>query len=497
MKKTSHRAKIMLLGLCAVLLVMPIGRSDATLSKAALGPEPVFAQTGQPTIRFGENRVADIGGATRHTYTFQANTGDVLAVRVLECADFSCNPSFCPFSPCVELRDEAGLLVNQNCDGSQARITAERLPSSGVHSVIVREDGANDSGRYNLFVQRVNNPGLTESIVSGDNLVVPLNNCGEVDTYTFNARAGDRVKISMVKDAVGNVDPRLELYDSRGRAVAIPNSGSIDQTVTSNGVFTLLAYSSSTQTGTYRLSLTITPAPPTILNVPLVSTGQTTEGVRQTTFVLVNPSEPPARGTLEFFGPDGATPMEVTIRGITDVQFPVSIPAGGVQILETQGTQPLKQGIAKVTTDVGIKAIVILRSVNQMNQTIFEMAYGLPTPTKTLTVPVDSVGANTDTGLILFNPPPFPGEQAQTAMITLRLVARSGLPVGEPVVLSVNAGQLAVGAKGEIIRYLSELFPMAMGIDEFQGTIRITSTADVSVLAVQKRGDRQTIVPGF
>jgi hypothetical protein len=171
--------------------------------------------------------------------------------------------------------------------------------------------------------------------------------------------------------------------------------------------------------------------------------------------------------------------------------------ANALSNLETQGTQPLAQGIAKVTTDVGIKANVILRSVNQLDQTIFEMTYGLPTPTKTLTVPVDSVGANADTGLILFNPPPFPGEQPQTAMITLRLVARSGLQVGEPVVLSVNAGQLAVGAKGEIICYLSELFPMAAGIDEFQGTIRITSTADVSVLAIQKRGDRLTIVPGF
>jgi hypothetical protein len=298
----------------------------------------------------------------------------------------------------------------------------------------------------------------------------------------------------MVKAEVGSIVPRLELYDNLGRAIEAAGRASIDQTLRSSGTFTILAYSNGSETGTYRISLEIVPA---TLNIPLVSTGQAPEGIRQTIFVFVNAPDAPARGALEFFAPDGVTPMEVTIRGIRDFQFPVSIPAGGIQILETQGTQPLAQGVAKVTTDVGIKANVILRSVNQMSQTVFEMTYGLPTPTKTLTVPVDSIGAATDTGLILFNPPPFPGEQPQTAMIELRLVARSGLQVGEPVMLSVNAGQLAVGAKGEIIRYMTELFPMAAGIDEFQGTIRITSTSDVSVLAVQKRGDRLTVVPGF
>jgi hypothetical protein len=81
-------------------------------------------------------------------------------------------------------------------------------------------------------------------------------------------------------------------------------------------------------------------------------------------------------------------------------------------------------------------------------------------------------------------------------MITLQLVNQRGQQVGQ-VMLSVESGKLATGPNGEIIRFMSELFPVVPGIDEFQGTIIVTSSIPFSVLAVQQRGDRLTVVPGF
>jgi hypothetical protein len=43
----------------------------------------------------------------------------------------------------------------------------------------------------------------------------------------------------------------------------------------------------------------------------------------------------------------------------------------------------------------------------------------------------------------------------------------------------------------------TDLFPKVPGIDEFQGSIVVTSSVNISVLAVQKRGDRLTFVPVF
>jgi hypothetical protein len=499
MKRISYRTKIMLLSVLAALFLMPTGWSTGVSSIATLGPEPVLAQAGTP-IQFGENLNRDLGGGCGSfttTFTFSANADDVVFIRVLECVDFNdCAGS----EPCVQLNQGSNVITPRICASSEVLIR-QKLPSGGPHSIIYSEDGRG-TGRYNFFLQRVNNPGRAEPLSPGDSRLDFLNGCGEVDTYTFNARVGDRVKINMVRDVIGNIDPRLELYDPQGRAVAIPGRGSIDQTLTSSGRFTVLAYSSGTQTGSYRISLEIIPA---MLNLPLVFTGQSGEEIRQTRFVLVNTSDMNATGDLEFFGCDGVTPMEVCIRGVCDVQFPISIRAGGTQVVETDPvTRPLAQGIAKITTNVGgVKADVILRSESQMRQTVFETAYSTPTPTRALTVPVDSVGPATDTGLVILNPPPIPGDPPQTAMITLRLVNRQGQPVGNPVMLSVEAGAVATGPEGEIIRFITDLFKDVPGIEEFQGTIVVSSTVPgsnpvpVSVLAVQKRGDRLTVVPGF
>jgi len=465
MKVIGYRTRMILVSLFAALFLMPTGWS----------PEPVLAQGGIP-IGFGDNINRDVGGCSGETTTFnfQANANDVVFLRVLECLDFRIG---CPFTvstePCVQLNDEAGNVITPRiCTASEVLIR-QKLPSDGTYSIIYRDDGAG-SGRYNFFLQRVNNPGRVEDLVPGDDQLIFLNSCGEVDTYTFNARAGDRVMIDMVPAEIGNIDPRVELYDDSGRAIEVAGRSSIDRELTSSGTFTLLAYSSGAQTGSYRISLTIGMR---TVNLPLVSAGQASEGVRRTAFVLVNTSDSRARGTLELFEPDGVTPLEVTIRGLKDSLFNLSIPAGGVQIMETEDTTPLVQGYARVTTDVPIRANVILRSVDEMGNVVFETIYGTPVPTRALTVPADSVGEDTDTGLVLLYPVIEGEDQPAEAEVTLRLVNQRGQPVGSPVILSVGLGQLSTGPNGEVIRFMSsDLFSTVEGIDEFEGTIVVTSS---------------------
>jgi hypothetical protein len=444
-----------------------------------------------------------IGCGETDTFSFQANAGDVVVIHVTECSDFGgvCRGACLCFDQCVELR-QANNLLDRKCTplennrGTRFRtqIETRRLPADGTYTIIVKD--ANDDGRgsYTLFLQRVNEPGLDRPLVPGISQPFSLS-CGQVDTFTFNGRAGDRVEIDMIQEGIGNIDPRLELYDSDGQVIDIPGSGRIDRELTSSGTFTLLAYSAVSEIGTYRIRLEIE-SNPRVLNLPLVFAGRANEGIRQTAFVLVNTSNATASGRLELLEPDGVTPQAVTIGGVTESLFSFAIRPGGLQILQTEDTTPLVQGLARVMTDVPIRANVILQSVDDMGRVVFETAYATPTLTGALMVPVDSVGSATDTGLVILNPPPIPGDQPQTAMITLQLVNQRGQQVGQ-VMLSVESGKLATGPNGEIIRFMSELFPMVPGIDEFQGTIIVTSSIPVSVLAVQQRGDRLTVVPGF
>ncbi len=222
-----------------------------------------YAQT---PIRFGENRLDEVGSCNggSDTFTFEADIDDRVTVRVVECVDFSIlcrNPTRrVGFEPCVELRDPIDMLIGRECGGNQARIASETVMTAGDHSIIVSDSDGQGAGRYNLFFQRLNNPGKTEPLSSGDNLLGQLS-CGEVDTYTFAANPGAQATINMFPDAIGDVDPRLELYNDRGQPVALPGSGSIEATLNAGGIFTLLAFSSGAQEGTYRIRLSITSAP--------------------------------------------------------------------------------------------------------------------------------------------------------------------------------------------------------------------------------------------
>ena len=44
---------------------------------------------------------------------------------------------------------------------------------------------------------------------------------------------------------------------------------------------------------------------------------------------------------------------------------------------------------------------------------------------------------------------------------------------------------------------MTELIPMVMGIDEFEGTIAVITSVDVSAPSLQQRDSRLTILPVF
>lgn len=504
MKEIGCKMKMMLVSLLTALLLMPTGWGAGSSSNTTPTPSlgRVLAQTGQP-IRFGNNIFGGIGCGETDTFSFQANAGDVVVIHVTECSDFGgvCRGACLCFDQCVELR-QANNLLDRKCTplennrGTRFRtqIEARRLSDDGIYSITVKDANDDGQGSYTLFLQRVNEPGLDRPLVPGISQPFSLS-CGQVDTFTFNAREGDRVRIDMIQEGTGTIDPRLELYDGDGRVIDIPGGGSISRELASSGTFTLLAYSAVSEIGTYRIRLEIE-SNPRVLNLPLIFAGQASEGVRQTAFVLVNMSEATASGRLELLASDGVMPLEVTIGAIAESLFSFAIRPGGLQILQTEDTTPLVQGMARVMADTPLRATVILRSVDNMGHVVFETAYSTPTPTRALTVPADSVGPATDTGLVILNPPPFPGEQPQTATITLRLVNRQGQPVGE-VMLSADAGALATGSEGEVIRFITELFKDVPGIDEFQGTVVVSSSIPVSVVAMQKRDNRLTVVPVF
>lgn len=439
------------------------------------------------TFPFGENVIADITAAGEtDTYMFTAAEGDVITARVVDCSTGGV------FDPCMELRDPVGRTLTQVCDRMVARITGHRLALSGSYTLTVGDDGLDRTGRYSFFLQRVNSPGLAETLLTNDALPGGVSFCGEAATYTFRGRAGDQVRISMVRDAGASLTPSLELYDETGRLLtrtaAAPGQSEarIDRLLPSAGPFTLVASDVQTQTGTYRITLSVSLGQAVL---PLISIGRGPEGIRRTTILLTNPSSTPVRGRMEFLQPDGQRPLLVTFQGVTDSQFLFSLPPGGMRAFESEDATTPAQGFARLTSDLPLRVVVTLRSLDPSGAPVFETSYGTLGLQRTASVVADSLGEDAETGIILYNP------SDQRADVTIQLLTPNGQAAANPVTLAVAPGTLAVSPSGEGIRFLGDLFPSVGTISEFLGTMTLTSTTDVIVLPVRRRGTRLTILP--
>jgi hypothetical protein len=202
-------------------------------------------------IQFGECKRGQIGAVgSQIGFEFQAAAGDVIFARL---ADLGGSSIY--WIPCLEIRDPTGQwVVDSSCQGN-AQIGAQRLESGGVYSLIATNEGNASSGRFALFLQRVNRPGRAIPIGPASDLMAVINSAAEVKTYTFAAEKGDQVTVSMS----GTTEPHLELYDPNGHllgSVRHYSAAVIDTPLNQAGSYTILAFSQrESVSGAFRLTL--------------------------------------------------------------------------------------------------------------------------------------------------------------------------------------------------------------------------------------------------
>ncbi len=263
---------------------------------------------GTPTIQPGDNILTSLNCRETDVFTFEGLIGDRIVINVTECSDFGgvCGSACFCFDQCVELRGPDGSILAVNCtplennnasNRLRTRVGEEVLPSDGLYEIVIRD--ANNAGRgtYSIFLQRTNNPGRTTPLLPGDELLVTMNSCGEVDSYELLVAEGERLQLQMTTES-GALDPRLELYDDLGRAVELPASGSIDRIIRRNGVYTLLARSRVDKTGVYRLSMSLEP-PQEVLTLSIFpASGKVASSFQFDVGFLVEGNVPPPFGIV-------------------------------------------------------------------------------------------------------------------------------------------------------------------------------------------------------
>jgi hypothetical protein len=489
MKRTEHKARTVLGSLLTALILAPPAARARVSSNVNL---PLQSQEGRDcvpeptdmTIAYGDvvTCFIDPVGDT-DLYRFTGVAGEVVSVRSALVGGLG--------RTLVELFDP---------DNSQVGTTAQRvdarLTKTGTYTIRA-SGGGTQSLRYVLSLERITPPSPSAApLPSGQTITAQISPQGDIDLYFFRGAPGDQITLTAARQGGLGV-PVVELFDPEGRPIGQPGQ-QVSARVDKMGVHTVrLAATTDPHSFTYTLMLQCTgQCPPpedtsSKLTLPLVSAGQSNEGIRHTAFVVVNPSAAAAAGTLDLVRPDGATPLSVTIGNTTASQFPLSIPAGGAQVLETKNITALVQGYAKVSADAPVRAGAIIRSLeNDSGAVVFQTSYGAPASATALTVLADSTGEDTDSGLVILN------HNNQPANVTLTLATQSGQQSAQTT-LTVGAGELSRGPGGEVIRYMTELFSAVPGIREFTGTITVASSLGISILAVQKKNDRLTILPTF
>lgn len=126
------------------------------------------------------------------------------------------------------------------------------------------------------------------------------------------------------------------------------------------------------------------------------------DGSFRMTVILFNNGNTDTTATLKL-SDDNGLPLTVTINGWgTASQFDIPLPAGGSQMLQTDGLGSLVRGAAVVTSAAKIEVSAIFTIYDANGNYVTETGVGSSEPSASFVLPVDTTGSF-NTGLALFN----------------------------------------------------------------------------------------------
>jgi hypothetical protein len=203
------------------------------------------------------------------TWTFNANTGDRIAVHIGEITDQN------DFRPWLRIRAPNGTTILADVSGVAATATAIVAAATGTYSVLIGsfDPGLDGTGTYRLSMAATPGP-IT---ISADDQGGPLTNGathtgqilrGDLDVWTFTANTGDRIGIHIGETAeTDDFRPWIRLWAPNGASLADVSgvdATAIEAVASVSGQYLVLVASFDPAfdgQGLYRMTMTHTPGP--------------------------------------------------------------------------------------------------------------------------------------------------------------------------------------------------------------------------------------------
>jgi hypothetical protein len=208
--------------------------------------------TNATPLSFGQTISGNIPQpADMDAFAFNANAGDTILLGMSRVSGDLWQE--------IRLYDPNGNLLNEESSPVHVE-NIYTVPNSGEYRVLLADgfDGTN-TGSYNLYIQRLNNPSNATSISFGQTLPGSISQPAEMHTYTFSANANDTVLMGMTRTS-GSLWQQIRIYDPDGNLLnedSGPTQAEITQTLPTTGNYTILASDGfdGTFTGDYNINL--------------------------------------------------------------------------------------------------------------------------------------------------------------------------------------------------------------------------------------------------
>ena len=203
---------------------------------------------GVTALGFGETLTGSIDSlSAMNAYSFQAEAGDVVRVRVSEQGEME---------PQVELFDAQRNRLGSVWEYRDAFLD-QRLESGGTFFLLVSDFQGGETGEYGVSLRRLNNLVGVTALGFGQTLTGSLDSLSAMNAYSFQAEAGDVMRVRLSEQ--GEMEPQVELFDAQGNRLGSVweyRDAFLDQRLESEGTFFLLVSDfEGGKTGEYGVSL--------------------------------------------------------------------------------------------------------------------------------------------------------------------------------------------------------------------------------------------------
>ena len=164
------------------------------------------------TIDFGETVSGAISvSGEEDVFTFSASAGDVVLAQM---AATSGN-----LDPSIRINNSDGDTICSAYNYTNpAKIESCTLTTFGAYTLRASDYNDGDTGNYQIYLQRLNNPGNAISMSYDDTLSGSVSGAAELDTYTFTGSNGDLL-VAQMSETSGDILPELGVYDTDGNLV--------------------------------------------------------------------------------------------------------------------------------------------------------------------------------------------------------------------------------------------------------------------------------------